>query len=68
MNEVRKKSLKGLLKIAAGIAVTTVCPPAGAVIGTAVFLKSAKDYRKSCDPADAMGMVTGWNDIKSADK
>lgn len=65
MNGVRRKSLKQLVKIAAGVTITVVCPPAGVVIGSAVFLKSAKKFANSCDPADAAGMVTGYSDIVS---
>ena len=67
MNKVRKKSLKQLLKIAAGVAITVVYPPAGVVIGSAVFLKSARKYVKTGDPVDAAEMVTGYNDIASSE-
>ena len=67
MNKVRRNSLKGLLKIAAGVAVTVVYPPAGVVIGSAVFLKSAKKFAKTGNPVDASGMVTSYNDIDVSD-
>lgn len=60
MTGKKRKQVKTLLGIAAGLAVTAVCPPAGVAFGMACFLKGAKKYAKSGKIEDAQDMILNY--------
>ena len=66
MSKGQKKRLrKTALGIAAGVAVTAVCPPAGIALATVGFLRGARRYAQTGDPNAAREMVMSYGDLST---
>jgi hypothetical protein len=56
----RKEAAQRAAKLAAGAAITAVCPPAGIGLGIVGFLRGARRYAHSGDVRAAEEMITGY--------
>jgi hypothetical protein len=56
----KKEAAQRAAKLAAGVAITAVCPPAGIAMGIVGFLRGARRYAQSGDVRAAEEMITSY--------
>ena len=59
----KKEAAQRAAELAAGVAVTAVCPPAGIALGIAAFLRGARRYAQTGDVQAAEEMITGYGSV-----